>query len=345
MIAVYDCYTGGDMMERTLQQWRTLGAVLFAAVLIGGAVVVRGDYHAQGARASTESELLKAIATQDTDGDGLPDWEEALYGADPNKVDTFGLGMSDKEAASRGLVIPKAIANIDADPASTGSASSGLTATFTEQLYARYRILYDEKGGALTSADLLAVTQDAFTAFSQSTKPADDLVRREDLSISGSGRDVLRGYAVAVESVLQANTHTAAESELVYLEQAVKNGDDGALIEISGIAKSYRNSAVGISKLPVPRELAGEALRLVNAFARLSGILEDFTRVRTDPLATMLALSQYPHVALALANALVDTSALYEAADVTFAPHDPGATLVHMISRVVEGQKAENSGL
>src|SRR5207244_2422620 len=81
-----------------LPNWRTVTALGIALVLVAGAyILARGFEAPAAARASTETALLQAIATKDSDGDGLPDWEEALYGTDPHVVDTRNLGMTDGE--------------------------------------------------------------------------------------------------------------------------------------------------------------------------------------------------------------------------------------------------------
>src|SRR5512133_1855569 len=108
-----DWYTERDTMGKIPEHWRILAATVFSVVLVVGAyILARGIGSPPLAEASAESALLKAIAVRDSDSDGLPDWEEALYGADPQNPDSFRLGMTDSQAVARGLVVPKAIADI-----------------------------------------------------------------------------------------------------------------------------------------------------------------------------------------------------------------------------------------
>jgi len=107
-------------MGRILGNWRIILATFFSLVLIVGAyVLARGAVSPSIAEASTETALLQAIATRDSTGDGLPDWEKSLYGIPINATTTdyFHLGMTDGEAVAKGLVVPKAIADV-------GTASS-----------------------------------------------------------------------------------------------------------------------------------------------------------------------------------------------------------------------------
>ena len=87
--------------------------MLFSTVLVVGVYMFARSVESPSlAQASTEAALLQAIAAKDSDGDGLSDWEEQLYGTSPTTTDTFKLGMTDGEAVARGLVVPKAIADI-----------------------------------------------------------------------------------------------------------------------------------------------------------------------------------------------------------------------------------------
>ena len=112
-----------------------------------------------------------------------------------------------------------------------------------------------------------------------------------------------------------------------------------ALPHIVSIAKAYRGSAAGLAALPVPSELAVSDLALINAFARVSEIASDFARVNDDPLATMLALQQYPDAVLALGDAFITLAKDYKNAGIALAPGAPGAAFVSVISDVAASQK------
>src|SRR3989338_7583286 len=109
-------------MGQILQNWRILVSASLSIVLIVGAfLLARSVESPNSARASTESALLQAIAVKDSDGDGLIDSEDALYGTSPNITDTFSLGMTDGEAVTKGLIVPKAIADISLATSSIAS--------------------------------------------------------------------------------------------------------------------------------------------------------------------------------------------------------------------------------
>ncbi len=252
-----------DMGERFSGSWRIVAATLFSAVLIVGAYLVARSVQSPSlAQASEESALLQAIATKDSDADGLPDWEEALYGSDPRSVDSFHLGMTDSEAVVRGLIVPKAIADISVTTSSPATADVAnidgslpsapadgtLTAAFAQNFFALYLAAKQNNGGAdLTEADMQSIASDALKSLSAVARSAPDFKSMKDIVISGSGPDAMKEYAERAEAILRKNTTDATSNEIEYLKKVIVGNDTTALPYIISIAKGYRDSAVGLS--------------------------------------------------------------------------------------------------
>ena len=337
------------------RHWQVVTATLFSVTLVFGAyILARGFESPPAVQASTETALLQAIATKDSSGDGLPDWEKALYGIPVNATTTdyFHIGMTDGEAVTKGLIVPIAIADI---PVATSSASSfvvdpslppasakgTLTAIFAQNFFTLYLAAKQANGGADLSANQTsAIANQAINSFAESFKPTPDFKSTQDLTVSGSGPAALKAFAVSAEAVFKQNTSTATTSELQYLQYAAQGNDTNALTQLTAIAKGYRESAVGLSVLPVPTELAADDLILINQMMRISEIITDFTKVNTDVLATILALEQYPQAVLSLADAFTHVGAVYATAGVTLPVGAPGASFVNLISDMAAKQKA-----
>lgn len=348
-------------MGQILQNWRVLAAALFSVVLVIGAYVLARNVEAPSiAQASTETALLQAIATKDSDSDGLPDWEEALYGTDPHVTDTFHLGMTDGEAVAKGLIVPKAIADIQVATSSLATSSNidyaasglaaptegSLTDAFSKNFFSLYVAAKQANGGAnLSDVDMQNIENQALNALSTSVAPASDFKSLRDLTISSRGADALKAFAADAEAVLKKNTSDATLNELVYLQYAVENNDATASAHLVGIAKAYRDTAAGLAMLPVPRELAAQDLALVNAMMRVSEVISDFARVNIDPLTTMLALQQYVPASQALGKAFTDVGNAYASAGITLPTGTPGASFVNLIADMVARQKAAANNL
>ncbi len=336
--------------------WRVLTATLFSVVIIAGAYYLAKDVESpSSAEASTETALLKAIASRDTDGDGLPDWEESLYGTDSRKIDSFSLGMSDGEAVARGLVVPKAIADISIGTSSPRTdalyaeyslpappAEGTLTAAFTESFLTRYLAEKQKKGRALSGAEIQDVAGQALQALAEAIAVAPDFKAAGDIDVLDTSVGTLKEFAARAEAVMRKNTTEATKNETDYLQDALENDDTEALAHIASIAKAYRDAAVGLAVLPVPRALATDDLRLINALMRLGQIAADFNKVFDDPLATMLALEQYPQAVASLGTAVANIGQIYAAAGITLLKGEPGAAFVNIAAEVkAEAQVAK----
>lgn len=339
-------------MGQILQNWRVLVATLFAAVLVVGSFLfARGIESPSLAQASTESELLQAIAKKDSDGDGLPDWEEVLYGTDPRITDTFNLGMTDSEAVARGLIVPKAIADIrvatsspvtfDSDGLPPPPAAGTLTGAFTQNFLALYLAAKQANGGAdLSEADMQTIANETIKSISSIVTIAPDYKSAKDLTVSGSGTDAFIAFAASAEAVLLKNKADATKSEILYLKDALEKNDATAFPHIISIAKGYRDSAVGLATLPVPTALASDNLLLINSMMRLSGIISDFARVNDDPLAAIIALEQYPQAVQSLAMAFLNIGDLYAATGISLSAGEPGAAFVNLMKKITDKQAA-----
>lgn len=333
---------------------RVLSAAVLAVVLVGGAYyLARGAATPPVAQASTETAILQAIATKDSTGDGLPDWQKSLYGIPLNATTTdyFNLGMTDGEAVAKGLIVPKAIADLQPTYATTTTytddglppppAPNTLTAQFAQNFFTLYVAAKQSSNGAdLTQDQLASISNQAISQLTAMIASAPDFKSAQDLIVRGSGAAALTSFAASAQALFAANKANATTSEINYLNYATVGGDESAYAHISAISKAYRDSAVGLSQLPVPKELAGTDLALINALARIGQITNDFTLVNSDPLATMLALQQYPDAVLALGNAFISIGKVYKDAGITLTKGQPGADFVNLITDVAADQAA-----
>ncbi len=325
-----------------LKNSRIVLAGVFACALIAGSYIfATRSVTPNIAEASTETALLKAIATKDSDGDGLPDWEEALYGTNPNLVDSRGLGMPDGEAVQKGLIIPKAVADIPATSAANGGsgtdglppppAEGTLTAAFAQSFFTLYLQAKQAAGGGdLSEEELNGVVNQALQNLAATTKLAPDFKILGDLTLRGTGPDALRVYAADAEKIFLSNTADATTTPLANLKMVVEKDDTTALTRLVSIAKMYRTSAAGLAELAVPTELSSAHLLLVNSLMRMSQLANDFSRYHDDPLASMLALGQYVAVGQNLEKAFVDLAQVYRGAGVKLSPGTPGASFVNV---------------
>ncbi|MBI4088472.1 hypothetical protein HY415_00020 [Candidatus Kaiserbacteria bacterium] len=338
------------MGETTSLNWRILVAALLSIVLIVGAyLLAKGIESPPLAQASAEAALLQAIATRDSNNDGLPDWQNVLYGIplDSATTDYFNLGMTNGEAVARGLIVPKAIADMQVatssgepvivDPSLPPVPAEGtLTEAFARSFFTLYLSAKQANGDTELSTDQVeTLAGQALLSLSSLIGAAPDYKSANELIVQGSSADALKAFAASAEAVVVKNKKTsdATKNEIFYLQDAVERNDSNALSHLASLAKMYRETAVGLAALPVPSELAASGLALINALMRASGIASDFARVNTDPLAAMLALGQYAQLDQSLVQTFAAISSVYAAAGIALLEGTPGALFLDTVAR------------
>lgn len=331
--------------------WRIVGALaLSVALIVGAYVLARGIHSPPVVQASSEQELLEAIAKRDTDSDGLPDWEEALYGTDPRAADTKNLGMSDQEAVAKGLIVPAAVAvrgDTPLEPESMASSSlpvppqGTLTRALSESFITEYLQAFAEsKDGVLSEEKMKAITDKVLNELDTSVVATPDFKKKSELKIQGSGPESLRAFAAAAEKVYLGHTREPSDTELILLQKVLETGDPVALKHIHNVAGLYEKGAVGLSVLPVPSELVDVHLKMVNALMRMSETTRDFTLADADPIATMIALKQYPEAVKKLGEAFAEVNQIYTRAGVVLEFDEAGVGYVRLIEWLMADQEA-----
>lgn len=339
------------------QQWGIISAILLAIVMIGGSYFYAiGGFAPQQVDATSFTAALQTFTTKDSDGDGLPDWEETLYGTDPHKVDTFGLGMTDGEAVAKGLILP-----IAATPSATNSST---TQTFTDQTASS--TLSNSKLSTNSFTALFA--KDFFTAYlaaktangnipptkkqaatialniMQSISDQNAIANYRTLSqinVSGSGAQSLRDYAATTQKALSSNTLSENKWVPDYLQEAMSDSSTSteALVHIRNISQMYTKGAAILAQISVPKEAEQAHLDLINAYAHMGTVTSHMAEFNTDPLITFLAITKYKTNILSLARAYVELGKVFRTAGITLAPGTPGASFVNVATDAATGQK------
>ena len=329
-----------------------LGALVIAGVLIAGSIILSLNglsfLNTNTANAASTQALLQAYATRDSDHDGLPDWQEALYGLDPNNAHSFSPNMTDGQAVAEGLVKPKFLTQVASSTDSSTTASDlpgptaapdSLTAQFSQTLFSQYLSQVAANGTDMSDDDVAPFAQGILQSFAQSHSQS-DVYSIGQVQLGGTGPAAMRTYAAAVEQVLAANTTPESESELDYFSDAIEKNDSSAIAKIATIGKDYSALAPALMQIKVPTEAQNAHLEIANAAFRLGGDITDLSTMNTDPLRAYLGLAQYQNDATSLANGFSDLSTIFSDEQITFSEGDPGYYVYNAAMKIHAQQTA-----
>lgn len=262
--------------------------------------------------AATAESLLKSYAAKDTDSDGLPDWQESLYGTNPANPESVAIGVLDGDAVERGLVKPKfSGASAPEDTSNQripGSpADDTITARFARSFFTKYFNTYGAEA-ELTQEQMVSFTNEAVNELVLENANKNPY-SATNVKVSGEGAAAVQSYLVVLETTLSKHILQNDKSEIDYLSDAVERNDVNAYKKIAEIGASYTALSKDMIKIPAPKEAATAHLAVANSFAKMGDVITDISTASSDPLRSLVGLTLYVEVGEEFVRSL---GAMYE---------------------------------
>lgn len=316
---------------------RTVGilvSLVVSASFISAAFYFTSSLGPNTAGATSTEELLRAYAALDTDGDGLFDWQESLYGADPKNQNSLDPSMTDREAVDSGKVEPKFKSETPTQEDYSGedvpgieAAPGTLTDRFARVLFENY--LSGNGAGSIPTEDDLVAFVDASVDDLLATNKATTHFGSKDIVKGPKGAEGLRTYAIEAEKAFSENTTYFEKSEILYFSDYIIRGDTVALSHVRTIAESYGKIAYAFVHTPVPEEAVAAHVRMANAMARMSDVIGDMGQVDTDPMLGLVGLNSYDEAVAELSFSFRDMYAIFANQGIVLTTGDAGHFFYH----------------
>lgn len=285
---------------------RTKGAILIGIALVAAALVL-SQYRTvpvaapreatlEPPRIVTEPGLREYIPPTDSDGDGIPDWQELLDQTEP-------------------LDVPQATTTFD-EP-------DTLTEQFALDFFQNYMRNQSFGDFGQTPDELIAEASDELVAEAQ-----DELRTAEDVTVISGGAATIRSHAnLVARAISNATLPEGTRNELEILEEAVARNNADMLEELNPIILGYSSIINEMELTPVPRSLLKEHLDLLNTLVAIRNDIAAFRNLYDDPMLALLRLRRYEDDVRGLVAAY---SNFFEAAreqGAAFQPSDPVYTV------------------
>jgi len=246
------------------------GTLVAAAFLMGGK---QNTYAQEGAAAATVVERSH-IDVEDTNGDGIPDWKEALQKTEP-------------------IVLPQ-----------TATTTYTKPTTFTGKFALAFfeKILRSKMYGSFgkSSEEVIQETTEALARETQ-----DVLFTEEDIEIIETQSDeVIRAYGNHIATIALSQKATG-DNEALILQDALRYDDPKRLTELEPIAQSYVTMVTQMLQTPVPSSYVKEHLDLLNAYNAVREDVSAMQKIYEDPMYTFIRTKRYQDDVLGMGNALM----------------------------------------
>ncbi|MEK7588535.1 MAG: hypothetical protein AAB438_01820 [Patescibacteria group bacterium] len=240
------------------------------------------------ANLKTEDQTVLELIQNDTDGDTIPDWEEALWGTNKYKKSTFD-GIEDN------LYIENKKKDLDIEQ-ERGDKTLTETDKFARQFFSAYAALK-------TSGEIDDQTINSFSnALGQNmTNPnIQNRYTEKDIKVSAleDTEDARIDYYITLKKLFETYSAKGLGDELDIVNNDLTvysstNKNTGQNQELLIIAQAYKDFAEKVIKVSVPESLAVHHLKIANSANNTGISVENMTKIINDPLVGLSGLSQY----------------------------------------------------
>lgn len=286
---------------------RIVGALLVGIALVVGAFYVResAEEASQEATIAVADTPRQYVATRDSDGDGMRDWEEELYGTDPKKADKF--------SAAR--------ITATSSPLALDELPNTMTKAFAISFFSDY-LERAAAGEEMDETSKEAFLEEAATYAARES--ADRLFTTLDLTIGRSNdAETIRVYGNTVADALTKYT-VSTENEIVILERALQTDNAAELQPLEEIVASYNKSLSDVLTTEVPPALSEEHLELVNNLLALHNNITAMQHAFDDALPAMVRFQRHPDDIVRLQATLEAMATVLKFHGASYAPTEPG---------------------
>jgi len=276
-----------------------IALVLFVVIVGGAFLIVRLkssslDYKNQQVIAEIQTEKLY----KDSDNDGLKDWEEQLWGTDPNNPDTNGDGIKDAEEIRMGInplgkgpddklatdtIQKKVNPSIESDLTETDKVSRELFA----KLLAAKR---DGKNVSVTDYNNFLLE-----AIANSPEGNTTVYRESDFKKVADTKTAIRDYGNALAKISAEKAKEFPGNELTIFDDATNKNDPKILDGLDSPINRYKAIRDEMLLMSVPSTAVSIHSKIVNLFSLMITGIQNMKYIFTDPIKAVNGVSLYPN--------------------------------------------------
>lgn len=292
------------------------------------------------------------LPDNDTDGDGLKDWEETLYGTDTNNPDTDGDRTNDsieiKEKRDP-LVANTSLNNQEPNDKLTTEIITALkegvadfeTLSTTDRISRELLLQYintKKAGTELTEAEKNSIIDKAFSYLPEFNFKT---YNKKDIRVSSvQNPESLRIYANDIAKIILDNLKTETESIEKIIADTGEIEDEINLnkeIEIifqrfTPLIEKNKKTTSDLLKINVPEIFSDQHLELLNSFTEIYEKLDLMQKSADDFIVVIILKSQYSQSVDRLAVSLQKITETLIASQITFtSENDFGYQLFNVI--------------
>lgn len=232
----------------------------------------------------TESSTLSDLVTKDSDLDGIPDWEESLWGLDPNnKYTNEGISDADWVAQKK----KELAASSENDTSTSTGQNLSETDKFSREFFTTITTL--KQSGNLDQSAVSNIANVVGDKMGSSNLPNNyrviDLKKTYDVTIESQAK-----FYTDVSDLYTKYREQGLGTELDNMDTSTGEENVPQLLKISQI---YIDFSKDIMNLSIPNNLTQSGLDIANGAYNTGLAIKNLAQLVNDPLIGLIGLTQY----------------------------------------------------
>ncbi len=275
---------------------------------------------------------FNTLTEKDSDNDGLKNWEEKMWGTDPNNSDSDGDGTPDGEEvlAGRNPTIPGPNDKIDAENKNSADNSKYIdpaTKNFSDQFF--LNIAYLKQSGELNDKTISNLSDSLVKKLAKDNNKL--TYKISDIKITSSeDAKSIRLYGnelgkIAQKYLQNKNSSSKIGKELTIIQDALTNNNNKDKIkELEPIISEYRQAGKDMLNIKVPIKARLYHLSIMNSLNKISNSLSAVSNIFDDPLRGLSGISKYRDETIEINDVINRLKDYFEKNKIQFKKDDPG---------------------
>jgi len=268
---------------------RILALLVIAGVILGIYYLVLYFKNRPKKTAATTPQtlLVSDIIQKDSNNNGIPDWEEVLWGLDPTKDgDANKTYIEAQKKALDSTPTNNSIADTDTGPI-TSQQNDALSAEFFAL------ILSLQQSGQIDNSAIQSMSDALGKTIIPQPIP-DKYISTAQKIIPNATKPEVTAYFNSFEKLFTTYTNDKKMGkELSFISSGISTKDPQALGLAGQIGTSYEDFASDLIKIPVPNTIAPQILSLVNDYDKIGQSVKGMAQALQDPIVGMQSLINY----------------------------------------------------
>ena len=324
-------------MHHYLQSKKLL-LIMLSVVFVGGGVfwvANIGKNKSQNSSLTSESakvtDLALAYTEQDTDNDGLKDWEESLWGTDVKNSDTDGDGTSDggEVTVKRNPTIAgpddayvEQIREAGAESQATSTEELSRTALLAREYFAT--IVNLKESGNFNAETVSKLSESLVQNFTGTNDSGVEITKSDLRLTEDNSTGSLRTYGNTMGAIVKKYANLGLPNELTIVSRALETQDQDELKKLDRNIQAHKDLVAELQAVRVPSHAADIHLALVNTYIATVQSIEQMRTVFADPLVGMLGINTYTTHTESLDKIFTDLRLYFPSQGVSFEKKEAG---------------------